>query len=87
MFPFTIRSPYMRTNDILTTLRGERDRIDRAIEILEGIAGNHKSNGSAGRPGRRKREKLSAAAKRRISAGMRASWAARKKKKIHLAAN
>jgi len=76
----------MKTNDILSTLRGERDRIDRAIEILEGIAGNHRGSGSAG-PGRRKREKLSAAAKRRISAGMRASWAARKKKKIHIASN
>ena len=75
----------MKTNDILSTLRGERDRIDRAIEILEGLSRNDKG-GSAG-PGRRKREKLSAAAKRRISAGMRASWAARKKKKIHIAAN
>lgn len=73
----------MKTNDILSTLRSERDRIDRAIEILEGIARGSKGAG----PGRRKREKLSAAAKRRISAGMRASWAARKKKKIHLAAN
>jgi hypothetical protein len=76
----------MKTNDILSTLRGERDRIDRAIEILEGLARNDKGGGSFG-TGRRKREKLSAAAKRRISAGMRASWAARKKKKIHLAAN
>lgn len=75
----------MKTNDILSTLRGERDRIDRAIGILEGIARGDK--GGSGGTGRRKREKLSAAAKRRISAGMRASWAARKKKKIHLAAN
>ena len=72
----------MNTAQILATLKDERDRIDQVIEIL--------GNGSKPRRGRppialtesgggRVRRQLSAAAKKRIGAAMKKSWAARKK--------
>jgi hypothetical protein len=73
----------MNTAQILATLKDERDRIDHVIEIL--------GNGSKPRRGRPPlaltgnnggtRRHLSAAAKKRIGAAMKKSWAARKKAK------
>ena len=66
----------MDTETIIAELEAERDRIERAIAVLQG-----KKRG-AGRPagatdGRRRR--LSAAARKRISDGMKKRWAARKR--------
>lgn len=73
----------MNTAQILATLKDERDRISQVIEIL--------GNGSKPRKGRpslalagnsgRKRRRLSTAARKRIAAAMKKSWAARKASK------
>jgi hypothetical protein len=71
---------------ILTNLRTERDRIDRAISALESLdgAGNLKATvpgtqpAQAKTPGRRKG--ITAAGRKRISEMMKARWAARRKK-------
>lgn len=68
----------MDIKQILSDLRGERERIDAAIRALEG--------GRTGRgPGRpagsgRKRRTMSASARKRISEMMKLRWAERKKK-------
>jgi hypothetical protein len=62
-----------KTEEILAELEAERNRLDLAIEIL-----SSKRESRAGRMGR-KRRALSAAARRRISLGMRRRWAERKK--------
>jgi len=63
----------MNIERIIADLRSERDRLDRAIGALEGGR-----RYSAGTPSQRRR-RMSAAARRRISAGMKARWAAKKK--------
>ena len=71
----------MDTQQIVSALREERDRLEQAISALEGAGGGGRRGrkpGSAfgiGRPRRR----LSAAAKRRISIMMKKRWAERKK--------
>ena len=65
----------MDLKNVIADLRKERDRIDQAIAAMEGISG-----GATAGPGRRRRRRLSAAARKRISEGMRARWAERKKK-------
>ncbi len=74
---------------ILDQLKQERDRIDAAIGALEGTRGGRSANGRRrGRPGRplaaapvgkKRRRKLSAAAKKRISEAAKARWAKAKK--------
>ena len=66
----------MDLKNVIADLRKERDRIDQAIAAIEGISGGRTGAG----PGRRGRRRLSAAARKRISEGMRARWAERKKK-------
>lgn len=67
----------MELNRILSDLKAERDRLDRAIAALEGGAGN----GRRGRrPGRRGRRVMSAEARRKIGEAMRKRWAERKRK-------
>ncbi|MBZ5525191.1 MAG: hypothetical protein LAP21_23440 [Acidobacteriia bacterium] len=65
----------MDTQQILSALREEKDRLEQAISALEG-AGGRKFGPGVGRRGRRR---LSAAAKRRISIMMKKRWAERKK--------
>ena len=60
------------TDSILNNLREQRELINRAIAILGG-----QSTGK--RQGRPRGSKLSAAARKKISAGMKKRWAARKK--------
>jgi hypothetical protein len=60
----------MDTESIIADLEQERDRLTAAIQALSGAATR--------RSGRRRR--LSAAARKRISDGMRRTWAARKKR-------
>ncbi len=84
----------MDTNNIVEQLKQERDRISAAIAALEGHSGNGRRPGwqqksteagsatalpfGAAKPKRRRR-KLSAAAKRRISEAAKARWAKAKK--------
>ena len=62
--------PAMTTDDILRELEAERDRLDQAIAALQ-----KRRTG-----GRRRGQRLSPAARRRISEGMKRRWAERKKK-------
>jgi hypothetical protein len=62
----------MDTAQIIAALRDERDRIDRAINLLTTV----------NRPRRGRRAgtyHMSAAARKRISQAMKARWAAKKK--------
>ena len=63
----------MDTNAIIDALEAERDNLTRAIQALRGS----RTGGKVGRPvGRR----LSPAAKAKIAAAMRRTWAARKRR-------
>ena len=73
----------MDTYRIIAELRAERDRIDRAISALEAV--NSTGRRKAGRPPRaaatrRKRGRMSAAARRKLSRLLRQRWAAGKMK-------
>jgi hypothetical protein len=65
------------TQSILAALESQLESIDQAITALRGgktaIGGHQSGNGKKGR-------RLSAAARKRISAGMKRRWAERKKK-------
>jgi len=68
----------MNINSILGELRAERDRLDRAIAAIEGLspAGRRR----VGHPPRaaaipRKRGRMSAAARRKLSRLMKQRWA------------
>jgi hypothetical protein len=67
----------MDTQQIISELESERDRLDQAISALRG-SGRGRGGPGAGR-GRRGRRHLSAAAKRRISEMMKKRWAERKR--------
>lgn len=60
---------------VLEKLKQERAKLDKAIDALSGVVGNH-----SGKSGRVKRT-LSPAARRRIAAAQRARWAKFKAKK------
>jgi exonuclease VII small subunit len=66
----------MDTQQIITELEAERDRLEQAISALRGSMQGRRFVGGRGRRGRRH---LSAAAKRRISEMMKKRWAERKK--------
>ncbi len=66
----------MDTQKILTQLRSERERIDKAIQALESLNGASAGRGSTRGRGRRR---LSAEARRRISLAQKKRWAAQKK--------
>lgn len=71
----------MNVNQIVAELEEERDRLDVAIAALQGAGGSTRRRGRpAGISKGRGRRRMSAAARRRISEGMKARWAARKKK-------
>jgi hypothetical protein len=64
----------MNTEEIVSTLEQERDRLTQAINALT-------ASRAAGKRRRRKAgRRLSAASKKRISDAMRKTWAARKRK-------
>jgi hypothetical protein len=69
----------MDTQQIISALREERDRLEQAIAALEGGNGRRRGRWGNGRRGRRHRRRLSAAAKRRISQMMKKRWAERKR--------
>lgn len=66
----------MDTQQIITELEAERDRLEQAISALRGSLQGRRVTAGRGRRGRRR---LSAAAKRRISEMMKKRWAERKK--------
>ena len=66
----------MDTQQIISELESERDRLEQAITALRGSM--HGRRGFAGK-GRRGRRHLSAAAKKRISEMMKKRWAERKR--------
>ncbi len=72
---------------ILAELRAERDRIAQAITAIESLNSAGRRIGRRGRGAQateakpRRRRRMSAAARKRISAMMKARWAARKKAK------
>jgi len=76
----------MDTRKILAELRSERDRIGHAILAIEAISGEGTRLTRAVRAARtpskpRRRYRMTAAARKKLSAMMKARWAERKKKK------
>jgi hypothetical protein len=74
----------MDTKQILSDLRIERDRIDRAISALEGldVTGTLKAAAPGAQPALAKargRRVMSAAARKKIAEAQRKRWAAAKK--------
>ena len=65
----------MDTEQIIDALRAERQRIDRAIAVLEGS-----SRAARGGLGRRGPRHMSAEARKRIADAQRKRWAAQKAK-------
>jgi len=68
----------MDTQQIISELEAERDRLEQAISALRGSITGRRTTAGFGR-GRRGRRRLSAAAKRRISEMMKKRWAERKR--------
>lgn len=73
----------MDTSNILKELKSERARLDAAIAAIEGLVSGPRASAApapaAGRPARRGRRRMSAAARKRIADAQRARWAAHKK--------
>jgi hypothetical protein len=69
----------MDTQQIISELEAERNRLEEAISALRGSLGGRRGYAVAGRGGRRGRRHLSAAAKKRISEQMKKRWAERKR--------
>jgi hypothetical protein len=63
----------MPLDNIIDALEAERDNLTRAIDALRGSQTGRKAGRPAGR-------RLSAAAKAKIAAAMRRTWAERKKR-------
>ena len=68
----------MDTQQIISELESERDRLEQAISALRGSMGGRRGVSAAGN-GRRGRRRLSAASKKRISEMMKKRWAERKR--------
>jgi hypothetical protein len=68
---------------IIAELRAERDRIDEAIAAIGGLSGTGvrrgRPAGSLSATKRGGRQRMSKAARKRISVAMKARWAAKKK--------
>jgi len=67
----------VEVKDIIAALDKEIKRLREARELLTGTGTERRRKGSA--PGRTRGTKMSAAARRRISAAMKQRWAERKK--------
>lgn len=72
----------MDIQDILGDLKRERERIDRAITVLEGLGSGRRRGRPVGSKAVAKhpRRHMSAAARKRISEMMKQRWAERKRK-------
>ena len=69
----------MNVDQIISALRAERDRLDRAIAALESGGGSYNRSAGARGNGRRKR-RLTPEGRRRLSEMMKKRWAERRKK-------
>jgi hypothetical protein len=67
----------MNVERILEQLKAERAHLDRAIDALSSVT----SSGAGRGRGTRRRHKISAAGRRRISLAMKRRWATRRKAK------
>lgn len=67
----------MNTEQILRQLKEERDRLDRAITVLEGGGGAGRGSYSSGK--KRGGGGITAAGRKRLSELMRKRWAERRK--------
>jgi hypothetical protein len=76
----------MNISQILSSLRAERDRINKALAALEGLDGGSTTAGRTNAPStvkknfRKKKGGLTAAGRKRLSDNMKKRWAERKKK-------
>ncbi|MGA2001600.1 MAG: hypothetical protein ABSG52_16575 [Terriglobales bacterium] len=70
----------MDTKQILTQLHAERNRIDRAIVAIEGIHSDGVSRSASVAPRKRRRSRMSAAGRKRLSELMKKRWASGKMK-------
>ena len=70
----------MDTRQILAQLHAERNRIDRAIAAIEAIQPGSASRSSLALPQRKRRSRMSAAGRRRLSELMKKRWASGKMK-------
>jgi hypothetical protein len=80
-----IGSVSMNLQAIITELKKERDRLDRAIAALDESGGNHRSTAThttgAAKAGQgRRKSRLSPAGRKRLSELMKKRWADRRKK-------
>jgi ABC-type glutathione transport system ATPase component len=71
----------MDLGKIVSELKSERDRLDRAIGALQAI-GSGKSTVSASVRGSKRRHHLTAEGRRRLSQMMKKRWAERRKAKL-----
>ena len=69
----------MNVDQVVQQLKEQRDRLDAAIQALQGARGRGRPPGSTNKSG--KRRSLSPAARKRISQAMKKRWAERKKAK------
>ena len=70
----------MDTKQILTQLHAERNRIDRAIAAIEAIHSDGVSRSASVAPRKRRRSRMSAAGRKRLSELMKKRWASGKMK-------
>lgn len=70
----------MDTKQILSQLNAERNRIDRAIAAIEGIHSDGVSRSASVAPRKRRRSRMSAAGRKRLSELMKKRWASGKMK-------
>jgi hypothetical protein len=70
----------MDTKQILNQLHAERNRIDRAIAAIEAIHSDGVSRSVSASPHKRRRSRMSAAGRRRLSELMKKRWASGKMK-------
>jgi hypothetical protein len=71
----------MDAHKILAELRSERSRIDQAISALESLDGNRPARVTGARIPKRRRHRMTAAGRKKLSDMMKARWARRRKAK------
>ena len=72
-------APSMATDQILALLIAERDKLDLAIQALQGSARRHRLNNANDNIAPRRRRGMSDEARKAQSARMKAYWAKRRK--------
>jgi hypothetical protein len=75
-----MRGATLTLDTILTELKAERERLNRAIAALEGTSAAGDGRKKAQDTEKTSRRRMSAAARRRIGEAKRKWWAERKKK-------